>query len=51
MMITDQEATELKTWVVKKLEDMYQFPPCADPMQENMENRLLFFRMRLMIII
>lgn len=27
MMITDQEATELKSWVVKKLEDMYADPP------------------------
>lgn len=27
MMITDQEATELKSWVVKKLEDMYAAPP------------------------
>lgn len=27
MMITDQEATELKSWVVKKLEDMYAAHP------------------------
>lgn len=27
MMITDQEATELKCWIVKKLEDMYTAPP------------------------
>lgn len=26
MFVTDEEASELKTWVVKKLEDMYDLP-------------------------
>lgn len=44
MMITDQEATELKTWVVKRLEDMYINPPAKQtktarvPVQEHMDN-------------
>jgi len=28
MIISDEEAAELKTWVVKKLEDMYVLSKC-----------------------
>ena len=41
MLITDNEAKELKTWVIKKLEDMYADTPKISYAVRNADDHML----------